>query len=400
MGKTGVAVDAFLSSVSIVALCCDDGLDYPDCQIGHISNPGFVFKSPGLRPEKYVGLPDGLQVINDVELLLRLTLKPIILVTGTNGKSTVVSLLEAILRENDIYAIACGNNGVPVLEAYLNQPDIYVIELSSYQIENISSAVSEAAVVLNIGIDHIDRYIDIDNYRLVKELIYEHSQYSVKPVNQDGNLDYGQGIVGYRSDASDYKVEGKFICQNQNQYCNIADIALIGHHNYLNICAVLALLHHLQLNQNRVIAVLKKFVGLAHRMELVYKDAKGREWINDSKSTNVHSTKAALASMDKQVVLIMGGRGKGEDYLELLKQYADRISMLILYGEAANLIASQAESIRKRHVLSTISEAVELAIMYEDTVLFSPACASLDQYRDFNDRGDDFKRHVRRMMAC
>ena len=135
-------------------------------------------------------------------------------------------------------------------------------------------------------------------------------------------------------------------------------------------------------------------------MELICKDANGRKWINDSKSTNVHSTNAALFSINEKIILIMGGRGKGENYLELFDQYSDSIAILILYGEAAYLIANQAESIGKKYILSTISEAVELANIYMYTVLFSPACSSFDQYCDFNERGNDFKYHVKRVTGC
>ena len=400
MGKTGSMIDTFLSSFSIAAKHCDDNLDYPDCLVESISYPGFIFKSPGLDPEKYISLPDKVHVINDIEFMMRLTLKPVILVTGTNGKSTLVSLLEAILESSNIHAIACGNNGIPVLKAHLARPDIYIIELSSYQLENMSSHVSEAAVVLNVGVDHVERYIHIDHYRSIKESIYQNCQHPVWPINQDGDLSYGQDIVGYRVGTSDYTVKGEFIYQDQYEYCNVADIALVGQHNYLNVCAALALLHHLQLSQDKVVAELKQFVGLAHRMELICSDIKGRKWINDSKSTNVHSTKAALVSLNQQIILIMGGRGKGEDYSELFSEYADKISMLILYGEDADLISSQADSVVMKYILSSVSEAVELANTYADTVLFSPACASFDQYRDFSERGDDFKYHVRRVVVC
>lgn len=400
MGKTGIAVNTFLSFASVTALCCDDELDYPDCQVARISNPGFLFKSPGINPDNYIKLSGDIQVINDVELLLRLTLKPVILVTGTNGKSTLVSLLEAILRKSNIYAIACGNNGIPVLEAYMNRPDTYIIELSSYQLENISSHVSEAAVVLNIDIDHIDRYIDINHYQSVKESIYKYSKNPVQPVSENNNLNYSADAIGYKSRNFIYKIKNQFIYKNQIKFCRFTDITLAGNHNYLNVCAALAVLHNLKINKNIVISVLSHFMGLEHRMELVCKDKKGRKWINDSKSTNIHSIKAALSLMSKQVTLIMGGRSKGENYSDLFKLYADKINILILYGEDADLIANQATIVREMYVLSTVSEAIELANMHDNTVLFSPACASFDQYADFNDRGSDFKYHVKRIVAC
>lgn len=399
MGKTGKSVQDFLSQFAVPADCCDDLGDYQDCADLVMNDYPFIFKSPGLRPDQFTSLNQNVQVVNDVELLLRMTMKPLILVTGTNGKSTLVSLLEAVLRENNIAAIACGNNGVPVLEAWLQQPDMFVVELSSYQLENIASLASMSAVVLNVGVDHVDRYRGLEEYTSVKEKIYCNTVNSVYPVNRGGELDYGQGIVGYRAMHAEYQVVDDNIYLDDDLFCSIEEINLIGKHNQLNVCAALALLHGLGLEKKSVLAALNKFVGLPHRMELVCTDANKRQWINDSKSTNVHSTRAALMSVHDPVVLIMGGRGKGEEYDDLFVNFSENIAALITYGETAEKIYNQAENIQQRYRVENVAAAVLKADEFAATVLFSPACASFDQYRDFNQRGDDFKQQVAEVVT-
>lgn len=400
MGKTGEAVSAFLSVSAIDHICCDDSADYVACDNEVLNKQGFIFKSPGLRPEKFRDLAADNQVVNDVELLLRMTLKPVILVTGTNGKSTLVELLEAILIANGIDSIACGNNGVPVLQAYQKKPAVYIIELSSYQLENLSSQRSLAATVLNVGVDHVDRYGGMDEYQRVKESIYQTARNVVLPVNESGEVCYDDEIVGYKTGQTIYHLKENLLYRNEREYCALSQIALLGKHNYLNICAALALLDVIRLDDQQVVQTLNSFKGLPHRMELVCEDFQGRAWVNDSKSTNVHSTRAALGSMPVPVTLIMGGRGKGEDYSELLNQNVDRIAVLIVYGEDAGLIYSQADAIEKKHQIVTVSEAVRLADKYDSSVLFSPACASFDQYQNFNERGDDFKRQIDKVVIC
>lgn len=400
MGATGKSVETFLKRNAVVMQCCDDLLDYPQCDAGLLSQPGYVFKSPGLKPQLYHALPEDVQVINDVELLLRMTFKPVILVTGTNGKSTVVALLETIFNENDLNSIACGNNGVPVLDAYLQRPDVYIIELSSYQLENLSSQCAYSSVVLNVGIDHVDRYRDMNEYAGVKQGIHRNSSAVVVPVNESGEVSYGLDIAGYQVDETVYRATTGGVYKNDDFLCHANDIALIGQHNYLNICASLALVDKCGFSTDRIKSVLMSFQGLEHRMEPVCTDQQGRVWINDSKSTNVHSTAAAMSSMCEPVVLIMGGQGKGEDYSQLLKDCANNIQQLVLFGKDAELINGQAQSIENRHVVDTVADAVELAAKNDAKVLFSPACASFDQYRNYIERGNDFKNQVRGLGLC
>lgn len=397
MGKTGESIAHFLDACSIAYHCCDDAGDYASCVSSDLSRMDYIFKSPGLRPEGFADIASQ-RVINDVELLMRLSNRPMFLVTGTNGKSTVVELLQRLLRAHGIDAIACGNNGVPALVAYAKRPQIYILELSSYQLENLHSHACDCAVVLNVGIDHVDRYSGMDDYTKTKERIYRYAGRDIVPVNLQGEMDYSVMQAGYRAGDTVLLVNDGFIYRNGERYLDLDTAALIGKHNHLNICAALAMLDHLAINFDTVASVLQDFTGLQHRMELVYKDEAGRRWINDSKSTNVHSTNAALDSLTEPVVLIMGGRGKGEDYSGMLTRYSEMIHTLVLFGEDARLIEQHAQAVPHRRVVDTVGDAVTYVVDHQADVLFSPACASFDQYENFAARGDDFRGCVQRMM--
>jgi len=403
MGRSGRAVASYLSQAGIEYSCCDDNEDYPDCAQRLEGYGGYVVKSPGIPAEKFSDVASQ-NMINDVELFLRLSKKPVIMVTGTNGKSTVVSLLEHIFKISGINAIACGNNGVPVMYAYERRADVYVLELSSYQLENISSYACISSVLLNIGIDHVDRYPDMQAYESVKKKIYTSTRASVHPVEDNGDINYHADVSGYTGMSSEgivnYSLRSGDIIRNNEVYCATADVGLIGRHNHLNICAALGLINGFGLGKKAVIHALMSFKGLSHRMEMVCEDDKGRKWINDSKSTNVHSLVAALSSQLKPVCLILGGRGKGEDYSQVFKRFHQVIEELVIYGEDRELINHQASMVEIRVVVDTVAKAVAIASEYKSDVLFSPACASFDQYTDFNQRGDDFKQQVRQVVSC
>lgn len=403
MGKSGRAAAEYLTSVGLDYACCDDDSGFDDCASILTEYDGYVVKSPGI-PMTNLPPVNRYHLINDVELFLRLTRKPTILVTGTNGKTTVVSMLEHVLVHCGVKAIACGNNGLPVMQAYQQHADVYILELSSYQLENMSSHSCQSAVVLNVGIDHVDRYVDIDAYEAVKKKIYLSSVAEVYPVDIQQQVSYRGKIAGYLSKESalttEYKVESEFIAKNGSSYCSISELAVRGQHNYLNICAVLALLDSFVLDDVKIIEALKSFRGLPHRMEYVVTDSNGHAWINDSKSTNVHSLEAALSSCDAPVCLIMGGRGKGEEYTGLFHRHGAMIKKLITYGQDGKIIADQAVVINDKSVVGTVAEAVQKAGSCNADVLFSPACASFDQYVDFNERGNDFKQNVMRLVKC
>lgn len=403
MGRTGQSVADYFSRAGIIYSVCDDQADYPGCA-GVLSGfQGYVIKSPGIAPRALPAV-EMTEIINDVELFMRLCKKPVIMVTGTNGKSTVVTLLEHLLRTAGIRAMACGNNGIPVLQAMKSDVEFYILELSSYQLENMSSFGSMGSVLLNIGVDHVDRYRDMQEYLAVKQKIYTDSGVSVYPVNAGGKITYGEGIEGYLADSGTQKIIFRIsdgcITRNGEHYCDISELSLVGSHNYLNICAALALVDALSLPTQDMVSALGSFIGLPHRMEIVCHDAQGRAWVNDSKSTNVHALRAALESQLKPVCLIAGGKGKGEDYQQVFSDFSHIIRKLVLFGEDARVMESQSHRIEDCVVVNTLAEAIEHVGNFNGDILFSPACASFDQYRDYMARGDDFRAHARRVTSC
>ena len=403
MGRTGNSVAGYFDFSGIEYLACDDHADYPDCKESMHDFHGYVIKSPGIARGAFP-VSEDVRVINDIELFMRICTKPAIMVTGTNGKSTVVALLEQMLVGAGAKAVACGNNGLPVFQAMSKDIDLYVLELSSYQLENMLTLSSAASVLLNIGVDHVDRYSNMQEYMSFKQKIYTNSRVSVYPVNSVKEIEYQNDIHGYMAvhgqEKTVYHSDGKNILRNGVEYCNVSGLSLSGSHNYLNVCAALALVDRLSLDQNKVVAALQGFSGLPHRMETVCYDSRGRKWINDSKSTNAHSLRAALQSRSDPVCLIAGGRGKDEDYHEVFEDYSGVIARLILFGEDAGVIDSQAANIDDRIIVETLQQAVQHVADFQGDILFSPACASFDQYRDYEARGEDFRNLAKRVASC
>jgi UDP-N-acetylmuramoylalanine--D-glutamate ligase len=223
-------------------------------------------------------------------------------------------------------------------------------------------------------------------------------------VNEKKEIEYLNNICGYIAVCGQrevvYQSDGESILRNDVEFCNVSGLSLAGGHNYLNVCAALALVDQFSLDRDKVFAALQGFSGLPHRMEIVCHDARGRKWINDSKSTNVHSLRAALQSQTASVCLIAGGRGKDEDYHEIFEDYSDVIARLILFGEDAGVIAEQAAKIDDMIVVDTLQQAVEHVAEFPGDILFSPACASFDQYRDYEARGEDFRSLAKRVASC
>jgi len=409
MGMTGRSSARYFDSQAVTCVTCDDAPDVSaqPCTREVLSASDYLVKSPGIPNQQFGEFFPQHRLINDVEVFMRICRKPLILVTGTNGKSTVVALLEHILSACGIKALACGNYGVPVLDAYEAKADLYVIEVSSYQLENMITLRSLSAVVLNIGNDHLDRYEDLADYLSVKEKVYTNTGDRVCPINSKGEVSYRNAAAGYQYDGKSgtgcYLVSGDRITHAGADYISLDGLSLSGNHNYLNICAALCLCRSLALDDAEVKQALGGFSGLEHRMELFDTDAKGRKWINDSKSTNLHSLEAALACCGEPVCLLMGGQSKNEDYAAFFDEYASRITHLVLFGRDAESIGEQAAKVISRHLVAGVAQAVAVANKISGNgavILFSPACSSFDQYENYRLRGEDFKAQVRRELSC
>lgn len=374
--------------------------------------------SPGIsvRNELFDSLQkQGCLIIGDIELFAQVVDKPVIAITGSNGKSTVTTLVEKLANAGGIKTIAGGNLGIPALDLLETESDLYVLELSSFQLETTYSLKTLSATVLNVSEDHMDRYIDLQDYRQVKETIYQHTDYAI--VNRDEphvvkEIFNSNRIFSFGSsepEANEYglikKDKAYQLSKGHKKIISSNEIKLKGIYNYLNILAALALLEPLKLEKKLLINAIKDFRGLAHRCEWV-ETVSGVQYFNDSKGTNTGATIAAIngfygESNDRNTVLIAGGVGKDADFCELGKVIKEKIKKTILMGVDSGLIKQSAlragATNDDLYSVNSMQEAVNTASKLSkagDIVLFSPACASFDMYKNYVERGDDFKAEV------
>ncbi|WP_428239720.1 UDP-N-acetylmuramoyl-L-alanine--D-glutamate ligase [Gynuella sp.] len=376
-----------------------------------------IILSPGLSvhlPEIQHAIKSGVQVSGDIDLFLEQldsTQTQVIAITGSNGKSTVTALVGEMARAASSRTAVCGNIGVPVLDFVDRDLDFVVLELSSFQLETLNRMSGHIATILNISEDHMDRYESIEDYVRAKQRILMGSRAVV--VNLDD--DYTTCGQNYPAAHVDYSLEvsvkngfslqvtedgNKAILFNGDEiWVNGSQLKLKGLHNLANIMAAFSLGQLAGIRKEIMVDVACRFAGLDHRCEWVA-EKNGTVFIDDSKGTNVGATIAALRGLGdeslKHIVLIAGGIGKGADFHELGQMIQRFCRKVILIGQDAELIAKHLNSIE--HLFTdTLQNAVDKA--YEvakpgDLVLLSPACASMDMFKNFEDRGNQFKRIV------
>ncbi|WP_286233476.1 UDP-N-acetylmuramoyl-L-alanine--D-glutamate ligase [Thalassotalea sediminis] len=355
------------------------------------------------------------KVIGDIELFCQVTAKPIIAVTGSNGKSTVVSLLSHIAKELGVNMALAGNVGTPVLELINADVDGFIFELSSFQLETLESMDAEIATVLNISDDHLDRHQTLENYATIKQKVYQQCQFAV--INRDDRASYNQLNLPKENVSSfglDTPTDDNFGLRNVGEQCylaqgeklivNLNELPLAGLHNALNYLAVMAISARLNWSLADVAQACKSFYGLEHRCQRV-ETADGICWINDSKATNVGATVAAIDGLyptlsKGKIILIAGGDGKGADFNELASALAHKVGQLITIGKDGPVIARL-----KDHSLfvASLEDAVKEAHAKAepgDIVLLSPACASLDMFRNFAERGNVFVQAINALQEA
>ncbi len=398
---------------------------YPNVNlvIGHwdaslIAQADVIIVSPGVNLNEATiasNISENCQVLGDVELFFQCVNEhqiatKVIAVTGSNGKSTVVSLLAHIARELHIKAQLAGNIGVPVLDTLntLLSDDIacLILELSSFQLETLKSMPATAATVLNISDDHLDRHVTIENYQAIKQRIYHQSQSII--FNRDDALTYPnkltatQKVSSFGSNVPQTdefglvnSAQGLQLMFGQQVLLPISQLPIAGIHNALNCLAALALGHQLGWPLDAMVKALTSFQGLAHRCEKITShDA--ITWVNDSKATNVGATLAAIEGLAKaktaeqKLILIAGGDGKGADFSPLKQAIEHHVDYLITLGkDGAQLAALTAEAQRVHSLEQAVVMAKQQASQ-GDIVLLSPACASLDMFKNFAARGECF----------
>jgi UDP-N-acetylmuramoylalanine--D-glutamate ligase len=372
--------------------------------------------SPGLAPELpflAAATAAGATLCGDVDLFTEAARAPVLGITGTNAKSTVTALVGAMATAAGRRVAVGGNLGTPALDLLDDDTELYVLELSSFQLERSRSLGLAVACVLNLTPDHLDRHGSMPRYHQAKHRIFHGCQQAV--VHSDDPLTIPPlrpdlGVVGWRQREPDLHGFGLRREDGSEQLAHgfelllpTAEIAMPGRHNVANALAALAIGHAAGLPREAMVEALRRFRGLPHRCEVVA-EAGGVRWINDSKATNVSATFAALEGLGGEcdgggrLLLIAGGRGKGDDYRALRAAVAAHCGAVFTIGEMAPALAEALAGAAPVTACGTLAEAVAAAAAAArtaDTVLLSPACASFDQFADYQARGDAFAAAVR-----
>ncbi len=371
-----------------------------------------IILSPGLSPQdallnavRQAGIP----IIGDIELFARAVQAPVVAITGSNAKSTVTTLVAEMAQAAGLRVAVGGNLGTPALDLLaLDKADLYVLELSSFQLETTESLAPVAACILNMSEDHLDRHGSMQAYHQAKQRIFRHTQSCV--VNRDDALTYPlvaasvpvTSFGGGRPDLGQYgvcEVAGeRQLCRGHEALLAVRELLIPGEHNVLNALAALALGERAGLPMASMLTTLRAFRGLEHRCQCIAEKAQ-LHWYDDSKGTNVGATVAAIEGLGQRarLVVILGGLGKGQDFSPLrapLQKYARAV---VLIGQDAPAIAAILPTDLPRQHASSMSEAVAQAralAVAGDAVLLSPACASMDMFKDYHDRGRQFSAAV------
>ena len=379
-----------------------------------ISSPGVALGETIVQEARARSIP----IMGDIECFAREVQVPVIAITGTNGKSTVTTLVGEMARAAGLRVAVAGNIGTPVLSLLDDGKsyDLWVLELSSFQLDLTASLAPLAATILNITPDHLDRHHDVEAYGQAKQRVYHQASFLL--YNRDDSLTKpdAQGCI---PDARlnhfglDKPVEDSWglVTVGRITYLAHGDIPLMpvnellikGRHNWSNALAACALAHAAGVGYACMTDVLRHFSGLAHRSQWV-RTLDGVDWINDSKGTNIGATISAISgiggSMQGKIVLIAGGQGKGADFTSLRAPMSDYVRSVVLMGEDAEPMAVALADAVPVLRASSLDHAVLTARAQAkpgDVVLLSPACASFDMFRDFNHRGESFVAAVNRL---
>lgn len=439
LGETGLSVLRWLRKEGAEVSIADSrlhppGVDdivktYPDIKVHTgpfvldvLMDCDFIVSSPGVplaEPALQVAIAQGKRVIGDIELfaLHRPASAKVIAITGSNGKTTVTSLVGEICKRAGLNTVVAGNIGLPVLDTLSEKaPDVYVLELSSFQLETTYSLKVDVATVLNISEDHMDRYDSIESYAAAKARIYDHATLAV--VNRDDPaslglttteaLSFGLNEAQNYSDFGLIEANGTWLSSGKRKLMPVSDLKIQGQHNVANALAAVALCTNIGIEKSAIIQTLRQFKGLPHRVEWVA-NIDGVDYYDDSKGTNVGATCAAIKGMTKagkpqKVVLLAGGDGKGQDFSPLLEAVQANARAIVLFGRDAPLI----ESVLLASELP-IYDAIDLreavAIAHKiaskgDAVLLSPACASFDMFKNYVHRAEVFIEAVKKLEVA
>ena len=382
-------------------------------------SPGIDRREPPIRQALSRGVP----VVGDIELFAQaLARRPkppkVLAITGSNGKSTVTAMAGAMCREAGLVTTVAGNIGPPVLDALSiledsgAVPDVFVLEVSSFQLESTSSLKPDAAAMLNLCEDHMDRYRDLEEYAAAKSRIF-HGQ-GIQVLNRDDVWSMrmavpGREVASFGSGAprtdNEWGLakegEGLALANGPRRLLLLKELPIPGLHNAANALAALALTRAIGAPESPLLSALRRFKGLPHRLERIA-DIGGVVFYDDSKGTNVGATVAALTGMAQPVVLIAGGDGKSQDFTPLASAVKARAHAVVLIGRDADAIAGVLAGTGVPALRAgTMQEAVDIAYGASrpgDAVLLSPACASYDMFRNYGHRGEVFVAAVHELV--
>ncbi len=378
----------------------------------------YLIKNPGIKNDHiYVkkALSYNIPVLNEVEMAFHLFPKDvdIIGITGTNGKTTTTTIIYLILKKAFKRVHLLGNIGIPVSSFVkrLKPKDIIVMEVSIQQLCNFQNFKTTMSIFTNLFPAHLDFVDNYENYQQIKKRIFNHhTNKNLAILNYDNNdlLKLTNDIPSSKKYFSSKKenVKGCYLKEeaiyyNEEKIISLKEIKLKGVHNYENIMAAIIVAKEYDVSNEIIKSVLKEFKGVEHRIEFVRK-LKGVEFYNDSKSTNIKATQIALSSFNKPIILLLGGLDRGHSFLELNK-YLKNVKLIISFGETKERIKEWAHKLNKDCLvldnLKGVIEEVEKNMVNGDLVLLSPACASWDQYADFEERGREFKELVNKLKG-
>lgn len=421
LGVTGLSIARYLRRCDIDAMFFDSReeppgmkeLDevWPDAEVllGDAKLPRRITRiiaSPGIsdsHPLLAKARQKRIEVVSDIELFAREAKAPFVAITGSNGKSTVTTLLYHMCRADGREVLAGANLGEPALDLLDHPtPEIYVLELSSFQLQRTQTLPAEVAVLLNVSPDHLDWHADEVEYRESKYRVFREAEAAVINRADAEAAKHAERCKRVTSFGLDAPAEGQFglrvedgetyLARGDSLLISVSDLAMYGVHNQLNALAALASGELIGLSMPAMLRVLTEFPGLAHRMQFVARIG-AVDYINDSKATNVAAAVASVNSIDGMLVLVAGGDGKGGDFGELTKAVDGKLRGAVLIGTDAEKIARSLDTVMPVHFAKDMSAAVRMAASCaepEDTVLLAPACASTDQFSNYMARGDAF----------
>lgn len=367
-----------------------------------------IVTSPGLDPRTPLfraALASGVPIIGEIELAWSVSDVPVVAITGTNGKSTTTELTAAALRACGVRTVAAGNIGVPYSDALLDHPelDLITLEISSFQVEHIRTFRPRVAAWLNFAPDHLDRYASLDEYREAKLHLFDHQtaeDFAVVNAVDDFVATRAQRSTFSAQLAADFTLADGMLLHHGQPVLVQAETQLPGPHNAENMLACLAIVAALGHPLAPAAEALRAYAPLRHRCELVG-ERNGVRFVNDSKATNLDSMEKAILAQPGGIVLIAGGKNKGIDYTPLRSLVAERVHHVVVIGELSEHIESVwGSAVPCLHAGRSFARALELAVENAcsgDSVLLSPGTSSFDMFRDYADRGDQFRDLVQRL---